>query len=85
MEPCQSGLTYLFAKEAGASKPLGGSNPPGSANSGLEHSRQKMRRREAPMIELNSRQTQTPPRVSTLRVAPRSQYKILKGNIEHYE
>ena len=30
-EPCQSGLTYLFAKEAGASKPLGGSNPPGSA------------------------------------------------------
>ncbi|KKR42338.1 MAG: hypothetical protein UT78_C0016G0011, partial [Candidatus Nomurabacteria bacterium GW2011_GWF2_40_12] len=31
MEPCQSGLTYLFAKEAGASKPLGGSNPPGSA------------------------------------------------------
>ncbi len=30
-EPCQSGLTYLFAKEVGASKPLGGSNPPGSA------------------------------------------------------
>lgn len=32
LEPCQSGLSYLFAKEAGASKPLGGSNPPGSAN-----------------------------------------------------
>lgn len=31
MEPCQSGLTYLFAKEAGASKPLAGSNPAGSA------------------------------------------------------
>ena len=31
MEPCQSGLTYLFAKEAGASKPLDGSNPSGSA------------------------------------------------------
>ena len=31
MEPCQSGLTYLFAKEAGASKPLGSSNLPGSA------------------------------------------------------
>ena len=30
-EPCLSGLRYLFAKEAGASKPLGGSNPPGSA------------------------------------------------------
>ena len=33
MEPCQSGLTYLFAKEAGASKPLDGSNPSGSAKS----------------------------------------------------
>ena len=31
LEPCQSGLTYLFAKEAGASKPLDGSNPSGSA------------------------------------------------------
>ena len=36
MEPCQSGLTYLFAKEAGASKPLGGSNPPGSATMNQE-------------------------------------------------
>ena len=35
----------------------------------VKHSRQKMRRREAPMIGLNSRQTQTPPRFSTLRVA----------------
>lgn len=32
MEACQSGLMYLFAKEAGALKPLGGSNPPASAN-----------------------------------------------------
>ena len=32
MEPWESGLIYFFAKEAGASKPLGGSNPPGSAN-----------------------------------------------------
>lgn len=32
MEPCQSGLTYLFAKEAGALYPLEGSNPSGSAN-----------------------------------------------------
>ena len=32
MEPCQSGLTYLFAKEAGASKPLEGSNPSVSAD-----------------------------------------------------
>ena len=31
LEPCQSGLTYLFAKEAGASNPLGSSNLPGSA------------------------------------------------------
>ena len=31
MEPCQSGLTYLFAKEAGALYPLDGSNPSGSA------------------------------------------------------
>ena len=33
METCQSGLTYLFAKEAGASKPLDGSNPSVSARS----------------------------------------------------
>ena len=26
METCQSGLTYLFAKEAGASNPLASSN-----------------------------------------------------------
>ncbi len=31
LEPCQSGLTYIFAKDAGASKPLAGSNPAGSA------------------------------------------------------
>ena len=31
MEPCLSGLRYLFAKEAGALKPLDGSNPSGSA------------------------------------------------------
>ena len=31
METCQSGLTYLFAKEAGALKPLDGSNPSVSA------------------------------------------------------
>ncbi len=31
METCQSGLMYLFAKEAGASKPLDGSNPSVSA------------------------------------------------------
>lgn len=30
-EPCLSGLRYLFAKEAGALKPLDGSNPSGSA------------------------------------------------------
>jgi hypothetical protein len=30
-EACQSGLMYLFAKEAGVLKPLGGSNPPASA------------------------------------------------------
>jgi len=59
--------------------------PKGTANSGLEHSREKMRRREAPMIGLNSRQTQTPPRFSTLRVAPRCQCKIQISNIEHYE
>jgi len=41
-----------------------------------------MRRREAPMIGLNSRQTQTPPRFSTLRVAPRCQYKYKHGNID---
>ena len=35
-EPCQSGLTYLFAKEAGASKPLDGSNPSGSAGVKIE-------------------------------------------------
>lgn len=35
MEPCQSGLTYIFAKDAGASKPLGGSNPPGSAGADM--------------------------------------------------
>jgi len=59
--------------------------PTYTANSGLEHSRQKMRRRKAPMIGLNSRQTQTPPRFSTLRVAPRCQCKIQISNIEHYE
>ncbi len=31
METCQSGLTYLFAKEAGALNPLEGSNPSVSA------------------------------------------------------
>ncbi len=31
LETCQSGLTYLFAKEAGALKPLGSSNLPVSA------------------------------------------------------
>ncbi|KKS80028.1 MAG: hypothetical protein UV55_C0051G0007 [Candidatus Gottesmanbacteria bacterium GW2011_GWC1_43_10] len=31
MEACQSGLMYLFAKEVGVLKPLGGSNPPASA------------------------------------------------------
>ena len=31
METCQSGLTYLFAKEAGALNPLDGSNPSVSA------------------------------------------------------
>ncbi len=31
-ETCQSGLTYLFAKEAGALNPLEGSNPSVSAN-----------------------------------------------------
>ncbi len=36
MEPCQSGLTYLFAKEAGALNPLDGSNPSGSANALLK-------------------------------------------------
>ena len=30
-EPCQSGLTYDFAKVAEALKPLGSSNLPGSA------------------------------------------------------
>lgn len=33
METCQSGLTYLFAKEAGALYPLEGSNPSVSAKS----------------------------------------------------
>jgi hypothetical protein len=32
LETCQSGLMYLFAKEAGALSPLGGSNPPVSAS-----------------------------------------------------
>ena len=30
-EPCLSGLRYIFAKDAGALKPLDGSNPSGSA------------------------------------------------------
>ena len=30
-EPCLSGLRYIFAKDAGALKPLEGSNPSGSA------------------------------------------------------
>ena len=46
-----------------------------------QDSREKMRRREAPMIELNSRQTQTPPRFSTLRVALRCQYKCKNGKL----
>jgi hypothetical protein len=37
-----------------------------------------MRRREAPMMPPNPHQTQTPPGFSTLRVAPRCQYKIYK-------
>jgi len=45
--------------------------PVDTAKIRVKHSRQKMRRREAPMIGLNSRQTQTPPRFSTLRVAHR--------------
>jgi hypothetical protein len=49
-----------------------------------QYPREKMRRREAPMIGLNSRQTQTPPRFSTLRVAPRCQCKNKYGNIEVY-
>jgi len=44
-----------------------------------------MRRREAPMIGLNSRQTQTPPRFSTLRVALRCQCKTKYGNIEVHQ
>ena len=35
METCQSGLTYLFAKEAGALYPLEGSNPSVSAGENL--------------------------------------------------
>ena len=31
-EPCLSGLRYIFAKDAGALKPLEGSNPSGSAS-----------------------------------------------------
>ena len=31
MEPCLSGLRYIFAKDAGALNPLEGSNPSGSA------------------------------------------------------
>ena len=42
MEPCQSGLTYLFAKEAGDSNPLDGSNPSGSAD--LFHKKEAKRR-----------------------------------------
>ena len=44
LEPCQSGLTYLFAKEAGALKPLGSSNLPGSANLVLSRDIQKMKK-----------------------------------------
>ncbi len=53
MEPCQSGLTYLFAKEAGASNPLDGSNPSGSAFAtlkrgyGVTKSAVDMRKRDA--------------------------------------
>ncbi len=42
----------------------------------IESHREKMRRREAPMIGLNSRQTQTPQRFSTLRVALRLPMQI---------
>src|SRR3989344_9353017 len=49
-----------------------------------QDSREKIRRREAPMIGLNSCQTQTPPRFSTLRVALRCQYKNKYGNIVVY-
>src|ERR1035437_6629212 len=42
MEPCQSGLTYLFAKEAWASKPIDGSNPSGSAMTFLDKVKQKI-------------------------------------------
>jgi hypothetical protein len=52
----------------------------------VESHREKMRRREAPMIGLNSRQNQIPPRFSTLRVALRlPMQKYIKGNIKHYE
>jgi len=48
----------------------------------IEYPREKMRRREAPMIGLNPHQTQTPPGFSTLRVALRCQYKNKYGNID---
>ena len=79
-----SGRSNIFAKDAGALKPLEGSNPSGSANSGLEHSREKMRRREAPMTWANPHQTRTPPGFSTLHVAPRCQCKNKYGNIVVY-
>ena len=45
-----------------------------SARKRNQDSREKMRRREAPMIGLNSRQTQTPPGFSTLRVAQKVRF-----------
>ena len=74
LEPCQSGLTYLFAKEAGASNPLGSSNLPGSAKIGNRNQKPKWGRREAPTQTHSRQEFPNSKGFSTLRVAQKRRF-----------
>ena len=68
---CQSGLMYLFAKEAGALYPLEGSNPSISARNRNRILKPNRGRHEVPTQMYSPQKILNLKGFATLRVAPR--------------